>query len=239
MAGQAPAYARGFARFLDRLMNHGLEAFRLYYGSYRSEVLENADANNQGRIRVRVHELGDTGRTSRIAYPKIGFGGNGHGLKSSPVVGDWVWVEFEGGRIDCPVWVGGVWPKDGIPEALRDPKSHGWITPRGHQILLDERDGEEFIRVKHRAGSLIEFDKDGNILISNANGKLVYTGAGADEWMAKGETLKGLLEELIDAIGLLTVPTAMGPSGIPNNKAQFESIKGRLQTFLSQTVKVK
>lgn len=239
MAGRAPAYANGFFKFLDRLMNHGLEAFRLYYGSYRAEVLENADDKNQGRIRVRVHELGDTGRTSRIAFPKVAFGGNGHGMKSSPVVGDFVWVTFEGGRIDCPVWEGGVWPKDGVPEALRDPKSHGWITPGGHQILLDERDGEEFVRIKHLVGSLIEFDKDGNIKVSNTSGKVVYVGDGADEWAAKGETLKRLLEELIDAINAITVPTAMGPSGVPNNAAQFTSIKGRLEQFLSQVVKVK
>jgi hypothetical protein len=224
---------------LDRLSNHGLEAFRLYYGSYRAEVLENADANHQGRIRVRVHELGDTGRTSRVAYPKIGFGGNGHGLKSSPVVGDWVWVQFEGGRIDCPVWTSGIWPKDGVPEPLRDPKSHGWVTPGGHHVLLDERDGEEFVRIKHTVGSTIEFDKDGNIKISNTSGKVVYVGDGADEWAAKGETLKRLLEELIDAINAITVPTAMGPSGVPNNSVQFSSIKSRLEQFLSQVVKVK
>lgn len=44
--------------------------------------------------------------------------------------------------------------------------------------------------------------------------------------------LKQALDELIDAIGQLTVTTGVGPSGIPVNKAAFEGIKNNLAKFL-------
>lgn len=48
-----------------------------------------------------------------------------------------------------------------------------------------------------------------------------------------GETLKTKLEELIDAILAITVPTALGPSGTPINAAQFSTIKSQLDQILS------
>ena len=52
--------------------------------------------------------------------------------------------------------------------------------------------------------------------------------------MVLGDTLKKILEELIDAINSLTVSTPHGPSGTPLNAATFSSIKGKLDTILSQ-----
>lgn len=239
-SGLGPAYgAQGFWRFLDRLRNHGLEAFRLYYGIYRAQVVDNVDDLNQGRLRIRVPSIGDTEGTERIAYPKAPMAGNGFGLKATPPKDSFVWVVFEGGRPDMPVWEAGIWGQDHIPEALRDVDQHGWFTPKGHKILLDEKDGQETVTVEHKNGAKISIDKDGNIEITNVDGKTVYVGRSANEAAVLGDTLKGLLDELIDAIVALTVPTGMGPSGIPINAAQFQAIKARWRNFLSGTVKVK
>jgi hypothetical protein len=43
--------------------------------------------------------------------------------------------------------------------------------------------------------------------------------------------LLGLLDELIDQILSLTVPTAVGPSGVPNNAAAITAIKAKLTTI--------
>lgn len=236
----APAYsATGFARFMDRLMMHGLEAFRLYYGEYRAIVLDNVDDQHQGRIRVRVPSVGDTPEVSRIAFPKVPLAGTGYGFKSIPKVDSIVWVTFENGKLDMPVWEGGIWVRDGIPEALRDPDTHGWFTPAGHKILLDEKSGQETVTVEHKNGAKLSIDKDGNVFVSNVSGKIVNVGLDASEAAVLGDTLKGLLDELFDAIATLTVGTGTGPSTIPINVAQFQAIKARLQTFLSRTVKVK
>lgn len=241
MAGRrGAAYsATGFARFMDRLMMHGLEAFRLYYGEYRGIVLENEDTQNQGRIRVRVPSIGDTAEVSRIAYPKVPSAGEGYGFKAIPQVDSIVWITFENGKPDMPVWEGGIWGRDGVPEALRDPDTYGWFTPHGHKILLDGKDGQSTVRVEHSNGGYVEVDKDGNVRVFNVDGKTVYIGKDASEAAVLGDTLKGLLDELIDALAAMTVPTGTGPSGTPINIAQFQSIKARWQQFLSRTVKVK
>lgn len=54
------------------------------------------------------------------------------------------------------------------------------------------------------------------------------------EPMMLGDTWKSLMEELISAICALTVPTPNGPSGTPINSAQFQAVKAKLQTALSQ-----
>ena len=154
-----------------------------------------------------------------------------------------MYVIFEGGRTDAPLWIGGWWARDAIPSDFASTETNWMITPGGHQIILDDQDGEEFIRVQHIDGeTLIEMDSDGNIFITNKSGSKVNVGDGAEnanEPAALGETLKGLMEDLIDAINSMTVPTPSGPSGTPINSAQFEIIKGRLDTMLSETVNVK
>lgn len=235
----------GLRGFIDRLVLHGLEHLGLYYSTYRAVVVSNEDPDNdgqpdpQGRLRVRVPMLGDTRDVERIAYPIAPLAGAQHGIKFIPEAGDQVYVEFENGRVDIPLWKGGWWAQDEIPDDFQGTKAHGWFTRGGHYMLLDETDNEAVLRIRHLSGSEIEFDKDGNIFIRNVDGKTVEVGRSAQEAAVLGDTLKGLLDELIDAIGALTVPTGVGPSGTPINIAQFQSIKARWEQFLSQTVKVK
>lgn len=236
---QAYSGRGGFLRFLDRLLMHGLEAFRLYYGVYRAEVLDNTDDSNRGIMRIRVPSIGDSDAVSRIAYPIAPLAGSGFGFKSLPTVGSFVYVRFENGKLDMPLWEGGMWARDGIPDELRDPDQHGWFTPKGHKILLDEKDGQETIRITHKVGAKIEIDKDGNIRVFNSDGKTLYIGLNANEAAILGDTLKRMLDELMDALAALTVGTGTGPSTIPINVAQFQAIKARLSEILSQTVKVK
>lgn len=241
--------ATGFRRFLDKLTTHGLEYFGIYLGTYRAIVLDNEDQNSpgspdpQGRIVVRVPSVGDAQEAERIAYPITPFAGGNYGMKFIPPVDSQVYVVFERGRLDAPLWFGGWWAQSEIPEDLQSVDSHGIITPGGHQLIFDEQDGSEFIRLRHLdEETLIELDFDGNIFITNKSGKKVNIGDGAEtanEPAALGNTLKGLIEELIDAINALTVPTPVGPSGTPTNAAVFSSIKSRLQTILSETINVK
>jgi hypothetical protein len=45
--------------------------------------------------------------------------------------------------------------------------------------------------------------------------------------------IKQAFDELIDAIGKLTVTTATGPSGIPINKAEFDAVKQKISNLLN------
>lgn len=241
--------ATGFQRFFDKLIIHGLEYFGIFYGVYRAVVVSNEDPNSsgspdpQGRLVVRVPSVGDTPDAQRIAYPFALFAGENYGVKFIPRVDDQVYVMFERGKLDMPIWFGGWWAQNDIHEDFSSVDSHGIMTPGGHQLIFDEQSGSEFIRIKHLDGETkIELDSQGNVFIVNKSGKKINIGDGAEnanEPAALGETLKGLLEELIDGINAMTVPTPVGPSGTPINSATFTSIKTRLETILSETINLK
>jgi len=243
----SPAYAGGFRRFLDRLLFHGLEYFSLYYGIYRAKVISNESPDTQGqvdpqgRLRVQVRAVGDTEDVSRLAYPIFSFAGAGYGLKNLPPVDSFVYVVFENGSLDAPLWLGGWYAQDQMPDELAAAESFGWITPGGHKLILDEQDGAEYVTLEHQNGALVNIDKDGNIFITNVSNKKIHVGKGADtsdEPAALGNTLKGKLEELIDLITQLTVPTPAGASGPPVNAPKFIQLKATLRQILSDTVDV-
>lgn len=242
--------ATGFRRFLDDILNYGLEIIGLYYGSYRAEVVGNEDPNQEGqpdpfgRLKLVVPAVdGDSRLTERLAWPRTPVAGPGYGFKSLPPVGGFVWVEFERGSVDLPVWTGGWFGENDLPDDLKPTEAHGWFTPAGHQILMDEQTGAEFIRIKHKDGTtLIELDSQGNIFITNNTGKKVNIGDGADtanEPALLGTTTKGFIEQIIDAIMKIQVPTGVGPSGVPLNVGEFVAIRAQLHRALSQTVQIK
>lgn len=68
--------------------------------------------------------------------------------------------------------------------------------------------------------------RDGEIALGNAN-------SGTEEPMVMGDTLKSMLEDILDKITQLTVPTAFGPSGTPVNAADFVAISQQLGDILS------
>ena len=58
------------------------------------------------------------------------------------------------------------------------------------------------------------------------------------EPMVLGDQLVDVLSSLCDAINQITVPTAMGTSGVPLNLASFTQIKNQLNAILSQKSKL-
>lgn len=75
---------------------------------------------------------------------------------------------------------------------------------------------------------------DNNTYILGGKGNIFLNTESNAEPLVRGETLKGLLEELIDAINNQVFKTPAGPTAIgPENRSTFNDIKGRLDTFLS------
>jgi len=54
------------------------------------------------------------------------------------------------------------------------------------------------------------------------------------EPLVLGSTLQKRLDEIVDAIGKLTVPTGLGPSGTPINIVEFQAAQKQFKAFLSQ-----
>ena len=79
-----------------------------YYGKYRGTVVNNIDPQQIGRILVMVPDVSGLVPTS-WAMPCVPIAGKQMGTYCVPQVGAGVWVEFEQGDPDYPIWVGGYW----------------------------------------------------------------------------------------------------------------------------------
>ncbi len=81
---------------------------RRYFGKYRGTVLNNVDPLGRGRLLVEVSDvLGLV--PSTWALPCVPFAGIQTGFYALPLIGSGVWVEFEQGDPDFPIWVGCFW----------------------------------------------------------------------------------------------------------------------------------
>lgn len=85
-----------------------------FFGKYRGKVTNNLDPLQLGRVQVSVPSVLGDGRLS-WALPCAPAAGPGTGFFAVPPVGANVWVEFEGGNPDCPIWAGCFWNPGQVP----------------------------------------------------------------------------------------------------------------------------
>jgi hypothetical protein len=85
-----------------------------YYGKYRGQVADNADPYRLGRVQVTCPAVFGEGRAS-WAMPSVPYAGNKVGFFAVPPAGANVWVEFEAGNLDYPIWSGCFWGNGEVP----------------------------------------------------------------------------------------------------------------------------
>ena len=76
-----------------------------YFGKYRGTVVNNVDPEQRGRIQVMVPDVSNL-MPSSWAMPCFPVGGMQNGFFAVPLIGAGVWVEFEQGNPDYPIWTG-------------------------------------------------------------------------------------------------------------------------------------
>lgn len=130
---------------------------RAFYGKYRGIVTDIEDPLFQGRIKAKVPDvLGDD--ESGWAMPCVPFGGNGMGFFALPKKDAGVWIEFEHGDPDYPIWSGCWW---GIaaelpPIVLVPPYKKVIVqTDGGNSVLLDDTPGVGGITLQTSGGQKI------------------------------------------------------------------------------------
>lgn len=82
-----------------------------YYGKYRGTVLNNVDPEQRGRLMLNVPDvLGSIPSSwAEPCVPLAGPTGPPMGVYLVPPIGAAVWVEFEHGDPDYPIWAGCRW----------------------------------------------------------------------------------------------------------------------------------
>ena len=144
---------------------------KTFYGKYRGVVTDINDPLTIGRVRARVPDvMGD--RESGWAMPSVPFGGDGMGFFALPKVRAGVWIEFECGDPDYPIW-SGCWfgSKAEVPPVLLTPPYKKFLlkTEGGHSILLDDTPGKGGITLETSGGQKVVISATG-IEIDNGRG---------------------------------------------------------------------
>jgi type VI secretion system (T6SS) baseplate-like injector VgrG len=89
-------------------MSTSVAGVKTYHGKYRATCINNVDPMQIGRIQVIVPDVSAVVPTS-WAMPCLPISGINTGVFAVPAIGAGVWVEFEQGNPDHPIWVGGYW----------------------------------------------------------------------------------------------------------------------------------
>ena len=94
-----------------------------FYGKYRAYVTANLDPLQMGRVKISVPAV--PAAQPNWAMPCIAFNALHDGASLLPPVGAPIWIEFEGGDPNYPIWCGTFWGEGEGPQ----PASTGAGTP--------------------------------------------------------------------------------------------------------------
>ena len=128
-----------------------------FYGKFRGIVTDNRDPLFTGRIRATVPDVlgSDESGWATACTP---FAGSGAGFFALPDVGVGVWIEFEHGDPDYPIWTGCWWgsPADPPPEVQVPPYQKMIIKSiGGNSITLDDTPGIGGVTIQTSTGQKI------------------------------------------------------------------------------------
>jgi uncharacterized protein involved in type VI secretion and phage assembly len=110
------------------------------------------------------------------AMPCVPFAGKGMGFFALPATGAGVWIEFEHGDPDYPIWSGCWWGSTAeVPTAVLTPPQSNKVllqTEGGSSILIDDTPGVNGITLTTASGQKVVISATG-IEIDNGAGATV------------------------------------------------------------------
>jgi hypothetical protein len=142
------------------------------YGKYRGKVTENKDPLRLGRIRALVPAVAQD--VLNWAMPCVPYAGPQEGFLMLPPVGANVWVEFEGGDLNYPIWSGGFWgdaqqqqpPTDAVDPAIKVLQTEQIV------LIFDDKAGKFTAKLKHKAdkgtGQTMSLEMDDKAIVLTA-----------------------------------------------------------------------
>ena len=144
-----------------------------FFGKYRGVVTDNRDPLLQGRLRATVEDVFGE-EESGWAFPCVPYAGNGVGFFMLPPVGAMVWVEFEHGDPDYPIWSGCFWAEGESPPPAQ-PETKVIKTDAG-TILVDDTPGAGGITIETANGMKIVLSELGIEIDDGQGGSIKITG---------------------------------------------------------------
>lgn len=131
-----------------------------FYGKYRGTVIDNVDPMQMGRLMVQVPDVANI-LPSTWAMPCAPFAGTQSGSVAVPPVGSSVWVEFEQGNSDYPIWSGCFWGSAAEVPTL------ALAGPPGVQSIVLQSEGQNTLMISDVPGPT------GGILLKSSSGAMI------------------------------------------------------------------
>jgi uncharacterized protein involved in type VI secretion and phage assembly len=146
-----------------------------FYGKYRGTVINNVDPMQIGRIQVMVPDVSNFVPSS-WAMPSLPVGGIQMGFFTVPLIGAGVWVEFEQGDPDYPIWTGCFWGS-----AAEVPAAAHLVPPGVPGITMQTALQNSIVisDVPGPTGGIMIKSTTGATLIVNDTGIYIQNGKGA------------------------------------------------------------
>ncbi|MGH9497268.1 MAG: phage baseplate assembly protein V [Candidatus Sulfotelmatobacter sp.] len=158
-----------------------MKSGRKFFGVYRGTVVDNIDPLQIGRVMVLVPDAGGV-IPSTWAMPCVPIAGKQMGTFMVPQIGSGVFVQFEAGDPDRPVWMGGWWgdvaevPALALAGVPGDPNIVIQTTLQNGIVVSDLPGPTGGIMLKSTTGATIIVNDTG-IYIQNGKGaSIIMTG---------------------------------------------------------------
>jgi len=149
-----------------------------YYGKHRGTVVNNIDPLQIGRIQVSVPDVSVIPGT--WAMPCMPIAGKQEGVFMVPQIGAGVWVEFEQGNPDYPIWVGGFWGSAAevpalalVPPAIPPGQNIVVQTTAQNTVVLSDSPPTPV------SGGIVLKSTTGAMIVVNDSGIYIQNGKGA------------------------------------------------------------
>ena len=148
-----------------------------FYGKYRGTVINNIDPMQIGRIQAMVPDVSSL-IPSSWAMPCVPVAGLQMGMFTVPPIGAGVWIDFEQGDPDYPIWTGCFYGSvaDVPALALTAPPPVSAITLQtmlqNGLIISDVPGPTGGILIKSTTGAMIMVNDTG-ITITNGKGAII------------------------------------------------------------------
>ena len=168
---------------------------RRYYGVVEAIVAKvTDDPEHECRVTLRFPFFdGATAESDwcRVAQP---YAGNGYGAVFVPEVGDEVLVAFVHGDMRFPIVLGGLYNGMDKPPTDRTASADQKMvrTKHGHQVVLDDSQGKEAIRITTAGGHELILDDAGGTVAVTGNGvKITLEDSGTVTVQGTNVTVQG------------------------------------------------
>lgn len=170
-----------------------------FFGKYRGRVEDNDDPTGRGRLLVKVNAV--MGDEPVWAMPCVPYAGSNMGFYAIPEKGTGVWVEFEAGDTNYPIWVGCFWGDGQAPKNASGAKAAPPLkilrSRLGLLVTLDDQ---------HQVITLSDKDGSNLVTIQVQQGKV---------------TVKGALKVVVEAPQIELVENATHPVVLGDNLLRY------------------